>query len=59
ELKQKGIQIISTFHQIPKAHRKIFLRTTSAYAYAFPLSKRKDILDRELQRPVYLPSCGS
>ena len=45
ELKQKEIAIASAFHQIPKEHREIFLRTTAAYAFAFPLSKRKEVMD--------------
>ena len=56
ELKQKEITIASTFHQIPKAHREIFLRTTAAYAYAFPLSKRKQVIDSELRSPMYIAS---
>ena len=56
ELKQKEIAIASAFHQIPKEHREIFLRTTAAYACAFPLSKRKEVMDSELHSPMYISS---
>lgn len=56
ELKQKEIAIASAFHQIPKEHREIFLRTTAAYACAFPLSKRKEVMDSELRSPMYITS---
>lgn len=56
ELKQKEIAIASSFHQIPKEHREIFLRTTAVYASAFPLSKRKEVMDSELRSPMYIAS---
>jgi predicted nucleotidyltransferase len=56
ELKQKEIAIASAFHQIPKEHREIFLRTTAAYACAFPLSRRKEVMDSELRSPMYITS---
>ena len=37
-------------------HREIFLRTTAAYACAFPLSKRKEVMDSELHSPMYISS---
>lgn len=58
-LKQQEISIISKFHQIPQEYQKFFLNTTYAYATALPLHQRKEMMDSELQSPLYITSCGS
>ena len=58
QLKKQNVKIAVKFHQIPMPYRKIFLRTTNAYAYAFDSETRKEIMDSEVQSPIYISSCG-
>lgn len=58
-LKKQEIKIAASFHQIPQPYRDIFIRITNAYAYAFDTTKRKEIMDSEVQSPIYISSCGS
>ena len=53
-LDKKSITIASKFKQIPEAYRKIELRSTQAYAYAFDQLKRKEEIAKEWQSLVYL-----
>lgn len=52
-LKEKTV-ISSRFNQIPEPYRSIELRAAYAYAISLPLDKRKEVIDRELQPPVYV-----
>ena len=51
---KENVVIASRFKQIPEPYRSIELRATYAYAANLCLEKRKEVIDRELQPPVYV-----
>lgn len=51
-LRDQGVQVASTFSQIPKDYRTILWRTTQLYAYPLALDERNAFARSELHRPV-------
>lgn len=55
ELKEHEVIIASRFNQIPLCYRNMEMKASQVYAY--PLENRKEMMDKELQSPIYLPVC--
>lgn len=53
-LQDQGVQISSSFTQIPAPYRSLELRAVHAYAHPLPLEQRAAVVQGELQPPVYI-----
>lgn len=55
-LRKSDILIASRFNQIPKDYRELTYRSCSVYGIPLSVKQRKEIMEAELQAPIYLAS---
>lgn len=54
--KKEDLIVASKFAQIPQPYRDIELKATSVYAYPLQGENQQELIQGELQRPIYVPT---